>query len=502
VSSTIFYEGERTMKKRFALSVAVIAIIAALCLITTCKYNNPDAVEVTADNPENPDYTSKYPLLIINKWSGGSFTLQKQEEWFEFTATAVTQFVHFKIGTLTNVSVQLYNKKNETVDTRKELYNNSYTSFPVTLGQVYYIKVTPSGTKTGTYQIGFTESVLSPDIIASMDAANQLTINKWSDGSFTLQENERWFKFTATAAAQYVHFKIGTLNDVYIQLYNLSGTVDTRKELYNNSYTSFAVAIGQVYYIKVTPPGTRTGTYQIGFTSSTASPDMIELANAAVQLNINEWSDGSFTLLEKEKWFKFTATAATQYIHLKKDTVNDVYVQLYNNSYIASDTQKELYGSGSSLYTSSPVTVGQLYYIKVTPYGNQTGNYKIGITGSAASPDTMAAMNAAVQLSINTWASGNISLEVKEQWFKFTATAATHYIHFQKGGLDDVYVLLFNSSGVAVDTQKELYGSGSNLYTSSPVTVGQTYYIRVTPYGSKTGNYKIGFNTSATAPAP
>jgi len=391
VSSTIFYEGERTMKKRFVLSVAVIVIMAVLCLFATCKYNNPDAVEIP-DNQENPGYTTKYPALIINKWSDGSFTLQKQEEWFEFTATAATQYVHFKIGTLDNVSVQLYNKKNETVDTRKELYNNSYTSFPVT--------------------------------------------------------------------------------------------------------------IGQVYYIKVTPPGTRTGTYQIGFTASTASPDIIALANAAVQLSINEWSDGSFTLLEKEKWFKFTATAATQYIHFKKDTVNDVYVQLYNNSYIASDTQKELYGSGSSLYTSSPVTVGQLYYIRVTPYGNQTGNYKIGVTESVASPDTIVAMNDAVQLSINTWASGNISLEVKEQWFKFTATAATHYIHFQKGVLDDVYVLLFNSSGVAVDTQKELYGSGSNLYTSSPVTIGQTYYIRVTPYGSKTGNYKIGFNTSTTTPTP
>jgi len=61
-----------------------------------------------------------------------------------------------------------------------------------------------------------------------------------------------------------------------------------------------------------------------------------------------------------------------------------------------------------------------------------------------------------------------------------------------------VYVELFNSSGVAVDTKKELYGS--NLHTSSPVTNGQTYYIRVTPYGSRTGDYKIGYNTSATAP--
>jgi len=377
------------MKKAFSFG-AVIVLIAAVCLFAACEYNNPDAIEIPGgDNSGNTGNSTQYPILTLNQWSDGSFTLLEKEQRFEFTATAATQYVHFKQGTVTDLYVQLYNKKNETVDTQKNLYGS-------------------------------------------------------------------------------------------------------------NLYASFSLTYGQTYYIKVTPYGSQTGTYKIGFTASTASPDIIASANAAVEISINQWADGSFTLLEKEQWFKFTATATPQYIYFKQGTVTDLYVQLYNNSYIAADTQKNLYGSNSS--TSSPVTVGQLYYIKVTPYGSQTGNYKIGVTGSAASPDTLAAMNAAGQLTINTWSDGSISLEVKEQWFKFTATAATHYIHFKKGTLDDIYVHLFNSGGVAVDTEKELYGS--TLSTSSPVTVGQTYYIKVRPYGSKTGNYQIGYNTSATAPGP
>jgi len=383
------------MRKQFILSAAIIAIISALCLFIACEFNNPDAIDIPDPgkpvDPNNPGYTPKYPLLVINEWSDGGISLEVKEQWFEFTATAATQYIHFKKGTLDDIYIQLYNKKNEAVDTQKELYG--------------------------------------------------------------------------------------------------SGA---------DLYKSFSITNGQTYYIKVTPYGSRTGTYQIGFTASTASPDIIASANAAVQLNINEWSDGSFTLLEKEKWFKFSASAATQYIHLKPDTVNDVYVQLYNNSYVASDLPKELYGSGTNLYTSSPVTVGQLYYIKVTPYGSQTGNYKIGITGSAASPDMMAAMNSAVPLIINTWADGAISSVITEQWFTFTATAATHFIHFQIGSLDDIYVDLYNSSGVLVDSRKELYSG--RLNTSSPVTIGQTYYIKVTPYSSRTGNYKLGYTTSATAP--
>jgi len=105
----------------------------------------------------------------------------------------------------------------------------------------------------------------------------------------------------------------------------------------------------------------------------------------------------------------------------------------------------------------------------------------------------------AVVLSANTWADGNIPLN-GEQWFKFTATAATQYIHVSFGTLSDLYVQLYNSNGTTNGSQSNLYGS--TRYASRTVTIGEEYYIRVWPYSSGNGGtYKIGITASATAPA-
>jgi len=102
-------------------------------------------------------------------------------------------------------------------------------------------------------------------------------------------------------------------------------------------------------------------------------------------------------------------------------------------------------------------------------------------------------------LTENTWTNGNIPSSSGVQWFKFTATANTQYIHISFGTLNDLYVQVYNSSGVAVGSQTNIYGD--TTYVSRAVTVGQTYYIRVQPYSYTTsGTYKIAFNASETAP--
>jgi len=349
----------------------------------------------------------------------------------------------------------------------------------------------------------------NPDEIeddSSLDPT-ELTINLWSDGIFSTEKKEQWFKFTATAATHYFHFKKGTLNyDVNSELYKGKSTVipNSSKTISDNNNISYlSLNIGQTYYIKLTPRrDTDTGTYNLGFTTSTSSPDIIAGADNSARLLIDQWSESGFSAIENERWFKFTPTVnapALTYIHFQKGTLDNVNIRIYNNAYNPFDTNtSNLYDSNS--YKGFALTVGQQYYIKVTPrWSNTTGTFKIGFTNSAFSPDAVAGMNAAIQLSINTWSSGNISLEVKEQWFKFTATASVHYIYFQAGTLNNVSVQLFGSSGVAADTAKDL--NASNTYTTSSVTIGQTYYIKVTPSSNGTGTYKIGYTNNTTAPS-
>jgi hypothetical protein len=256
------------MKKRFILSVAVIAILMVLCLFTACMdFNNPDEIE------DPNDATIE---LTLNSWSNGTLTSEKKEQWFKFTATDANQYFHFKklSPELDGVATELYNgKKNPVSDTKKTINDGKYTSYTVNSGKTYFIKVTPQWSKTGTYKIGFTASAFSPDALA----ADRLTPNALVESSITL-DNENWFKFTANATDQYFHFKPGTLDDVYVELFDSNGiTAGQRKNLFKGSYSSklyeyFTVTIGQTYYIKVTPERNKTGTYMIGYNNSTIPP--------------------------------------------------------------------------------------------------------------------------------------------------------------------------------------------------------------------------------------
>jgi hypothetical protein len=220
---------------------------------------------------------------------------------------------------------------------------------------------------------------------------------------------------------------------------------------------------------------------------------------SAVELTLNEWENGQL-VQDGEQWFKFTATTGSQYIHVYRGTLRDMYVQLHDSAGKAVGGSANFYGSPDSQYVNLSVTSGAVYYLKVYPYGSGSGTYKIAFTASVVTPDQIAAMASAPELSFNTWASDQLTAgEVK--WFKFTATAGTQYIHVYRGALRDMYVQLRDSSGNAMGGNTNFYGSPDSQYVSLLVTIGAVYYLQVWPYSAYSGSYKIGFNTSTTAPA-
>ena len=102
-------------------------------------------------------------------------------------------------------------------------------------------------------------------------------------------------------------------------------------------------------------------------------------------------------------------------------------------------------------------------------------------------------------LTFNTWANGNITSSVGEQYFSFTATENQHYIHFRPDTLDRVNGVIYDSNGFFVTDY--IYFSNYNLRCSVNLTSGQTYYIKVWPSNSgNSGTYQIAFNASQTAP--
>jgi len=259
------------MKKQFILSATVTAIIASVCLLVSCWIIGDPYTEWSPG-----DYT----LLSLNMWSDGSLTLQKKEQWFKFTATTNNQYFHFKAGTISGgVYIEPYNKRGEKLASAKALYNIQNTSFVVTRGEPHFIKVTQSsGSVTGTFKIGFTNTEVSPDTLAAMVTAPTLIANEWHDGSFTSVDKEEWFRFIATStSSQYIHLSYGTITGgVYVQLHDSTGLpVEPEKWLTNGQKTQPTVKVGHVYYIKVTPnSSSTTGTYKIAFNTFASAPSL------------------------------------------------------------------------------------------------------------------------------------------------------------------------------------------------------------------------------------
>jgi hypothetical protein len=205
--------------------------------------------------------------LTVNQWADGNIPEANGQQWFTFTATASTQYIHAAFGTLSVLSVQVYDSGGTDVGNSTTLYSSTTNTFrTLAQGQTYYIRV--NSTYSGTYRIGFTASLAPPGTIP-------LTANLWSDGSLPTSTDVQWFTFTATATTQYIHVSLGTLTNLYVQVYD-SGSAEVGAQTTLNSSTTSAsrsLIAGQTYYIRVWPYNSIvSGTYRIAFNTSTTAP--------------------------------------------------------------------------------------------------------------------------------------------------------------------------------------------------------------------------------------
>ena len=471
-------------------------------------------------------------ITAVNTLTAGNIA-SKGVQWFKFTATADSQYIIFKPGTLNDVYVQVYDSNGIQVGSKTELYKSNYKSKvilhtyrAVTSGQVYYIKVTPYSTYSGAYQIMFSDSFIPQDAVVT-----QLTIGKWADGNIIVPEGltnedvEQWYKFTASASTKFIH-----VDSTYykIQLFDINGTAVGEESMVppvlesEKKYVSITVTSGNEYYIRVKIGGGYftgdTGNkYKIGITESSSARPAVTLPTENItQLTENKLFDGGELKRDDVRWFKFTATATTQYIHfiISGSTYETTaFGQLYDNTGVAVGEQIRwsAYSAGDSV-KSWTVVSGNEYYLKVTIYYS-SGIYQIGFNTTQDTRPKLTVPNTGItDMTISTWSDGNLA-EDDEQWFKFTGTPSTQQyleglqiIHFKEGTLKRVYVELCTEDGTVVENITNLYGNSYDSRTNRPVTSGTVYYIRVTPYNSSSGKgsgtYNIAYSASTTTPTP
>jgi hypothetical protein len=133
---------------------------------------------------------------------------------------------------------------------------------------VYYIRVTPSS-GSGTYKIGVDLFIPPDNHLIWLDEENT-----WANGNLAAN-GQQWFSFYATSSNQYIHVSFGSLTQLYIKLYDYSGTeVGSVTSLYGSTrYISRSLTAGMMYFINVTPYNSIiSGTYRIAFNTSSTAP--------------------------------------------------------------------------------------------------------------------------------------------------------------------------------------------------------------------------------------
>jgi hypothetical protein len=265
----------KNLIKRFGIIafVAVIVFLIAGCML----WEQPEEEE----SGETSDSAFSLPK---DDYINGAITSAVKEQWFKFTATASTHYIHVVHDMLSDFSVQLYDNNKSAVGSKHNYHQSQlnygyigwYSEIAVTRGKKYYLKVTPySGSETGAYRIGCNTMELSP---GSLPKAKILAADTWVDGLITLDRSgdDSLYKFTATTAAtHYLHIKLGTLTPpVYVRFFNSSGDIVVeRTSLTGNGYIYYSsLTNGSVYYASVWSASSNTGTYQIAFNTSTTAP--------------------------------------------------------------------------------------------------------------------------------------------------------------------------------------------------------------------------------------
>jgi hypothetical protein len=318
-------------------------------------------------------------FLTANTWAEGE--TGSSDQWYSFTANANTQYIHILPGTGIAFNIQVYGSNGGTVGNL--VYStggNVVGPWELETSKTYYIRFL--NLYNGTFKVAFNDSTTPPPIALPTEGVIQLTANIWVDGTTSGGE---WYKLTANAVTQYIHFNFTTATGARVNVYdsigNMFGT-QNNAQVYTPSF-SRELTNGSVYYLHVTD-GLYDGAFQIAFNASETPPAITLPSENVIELSANTWTNGS-TAYNGKQWFCFTANVSPQYVHLSGISTG-ISLRLYDSSGNGIGNPVRIRASSNDKFLSQTVTSGQMYYVKAEGIGSDENNYKISFNGSETPP--------------------------------------------------------------------------------------------------------------------
>ena len=249
----------------------------------------------------------------------------------------------------------------------------------------------------------------------------------------------------------------------------------------------FAIKISEFYKLDLSTSKTVRAVYE-------------EILMAPFQLTTTVLSNTStsisITSANKYRTLKFIPVTTGTYTIYSSDTRYDTYIKVYDSQYNQIDYDDDG-GDEYCFKLSIQLSAGQTYYfiISMSPLRFESypeyGTFNIYISGFN--------FTNAVNLSLTTTTSGNISTSGGKNYYKFTPSFTSTYVLYSNSSLD-LFVTIYDSNGNQLTTNDD---SGSSLDFSvvRSLLSGVTYYfeVKISPYAtassSKTGSYTLNLTS-------
>lgn len=309
-----------------------------------------------------------------------------------------------------------------------------------------------------------------------------------------------------------------------------SGCSDASQTLTTGNLTN-----GAVYYIRVytTVVTTVNGSNRYNFTLCLYDPPASDECSGAISLTSNTSCSntaGSFLLATAsaglpagcesvgthyDVWYSFVAATSTHTVTLSSFTAANPEVQLYSGT-CGSLTSL---ACGTTSISSSSLTAGVTYYVRVSNVGASPGSATFNIcvthpsiiagdecTSSITLVSNTGCINTAATL-VGATASGGIPTGCAsagthyDVWFNFVAARSSQTITFKKNSPSNIsnpeLQLFSGTCGTLTSLQ-----CGTTSIAATGLTVGTTYYVRVSQVGGSALTTRGGFDICVTHTSP
>jgi hypothetical protein len=359
----------------FIMQISIIVLFAIIAFGSNTQKNVTQSSTSSVSVTTAPKGSSRENAIPVSVGFSSSYNISSSGAlWFKFVGTGepvifetrgnvvATRIERYEISGGNLREIEHGNWSEDRGEGANALVSNN-----TTLGQTYYIKVTPRNGTSGTYTFVVTAPFFNI-------RTNPITIAVGNSSSHVISGGQHWFKFTGDGKRVFFETE-GIKGNAKISIYNEENT--------NASYSwdkqgNFITVSGTTYFICIIGSSTgilnRSGTYTLNLRHGIGDGSSLYYAKEVTK----EYLASHNIIYGGEHWFIYQGTGEPVTFKTTGDVVAtriDLYEFRGSIREVGYGSWSENRGEGSNALVTNSTTSGQTYFIKVTPRNGTKGEY-------------------------------------------------------------------------------------------------------------------------------